>query len=141
MKTIRNNTFETNSSSTHSLSIVSGEEFDKFKNDETLYYYGDLFTFDEIYTRVKKEKNSEWLKDKNSAIQKMKEIIKDKRRIDTDYDDDDENAEILKDITDVFEVLETYESLNEDSYLEFFEEKRVINGVEVVAFGNFGFDG
>ena len=141
MRTIRNNTFETNSSSTHSLSIVSSEEFDKFKNDETLYYYGDLFTFDEIYTRVKKEKNSEWLKDKNSAIQKMKEIIKDKRRIDTDYDDDDENAEILKDITDVFEVLETYESLNEDSYLEFFEEKRVINGVEVVAFGNYGFDG
>lgn len=141
MRTIRNNTFETNSSSTHSLSIVSGEEFDKFKNDETLYYYGDLFTFDEIYTRVKKEKNSEWLKDKNSAIQKMKEIIKDKRRIDTDYDEDDENAEILADITDVFEVLETYESLNEDSYLEFFEEKRVINGVEVVAFGNFGFDG
>lgn len=141
MRTIRNNTFETNSSSTHSLSIVSGEEFDKFKNDETLYYYGDLFTFDEIYTRVKKEKNSEWLKDKNSAIQKMKEIIKDKRRIDTDYDDDDENAEILADITDVFEVLETYESLNEDSYLEFFEEKRVINGVEIVAFGNYGFDG
>ena len=141
MRTIRNNTFETNSSSTHSLSIVSSEEFDKFKNDETLYYYGDLFTFDEIYTRVKKEKNSEWLKNKNSAIQKMKEIIKDKRRIDTDYDDDDENAEILKDITDVFEVLETYESLNEDSYLEFFEEKRVINGVEVVAFGNYGFDG
>lgn len=141
MRTIRNNTFETNSSSTHSLSIVSSEEFDKFKNDETLYYYGDLFTFDEIYTRVKREKNSEWLKDKNSAIQKMKEIIKDKRRIDTDYDDDYENAEILKDITDVFEVLETYESLNEDSYLEFFEEKRVINGVEVVAFGNYGFDG
>ena len=37
MKTIRNNVFETNSSSTHSISIFYAEDYEKFKNNELLY--------------------------------------------------------------------------------------------------------
>lgn len=44
---IRKNTFETNSSSTHSLTFMSGEEFDKWKNGE-LYLGQDE---DELYTK------------------------------------------------------------------------------------------
>jgi len=44
MRTIRRGVFETNSSSTHSISIVSKEEFDKWKNGELLYdRYEKLF--------------------------------------------------------------------------------------------------
>lgn len=37
MRVIRRNVFETNSSSTHSISIVSKEDFEKWKNGELLY--------------------------------------------------------------------------------------------------------
>ena len=37
MKTIRLGTFETNSSSTHSLNIATEEEFTRWKNEELLY--------------------------------------------------------------------------------------------------------
>jgi len=39
MKTIRQGIFETNSSSTHSISIVTQELFDKWKKGEVLYDY------------------------------------------------------------------------------------------------------
>lgn len=37
---IRSNTFETNSSSTHSLILVDKETFNKFKNKELYFYIG-----------------------------------------------------------------------------------------------------
>ena len=40
-ETIRSSVFETNSSSTHSLSICSKEEYDKWKNGETVYCPGE----------------------------------------------------------------------------------------------------
>lgn len=39
-ETIRLSVFETNSSSTHSLSICSSEEYNKWKNGETVYCPG-----------------------------------------------------------------------------------------------------
>ena len=43
-KIIRFNTFETNSSSTHSLIIISEEEFEKFKSGQTYFkIYDDTF--------------------------------------------------------------------------------------------------
>lgn len=48
-QTIRNNTFETNSSSTHSITIVTQEEFDKFKSGDTYIDWNDeFFTKEEI---------------------------------------------------------------------------------------------
>ena len=37
MKTIRNNVFETNSSSTHNISVFYAEDYEKFRNGELLY--------------------------------------------------------------------------------------------------------
>ena len=37
MKTIRNNVFETNSSSCHSVTILTDSEYEKFKNNELVY--------------------------------------------------------------------------------------------------------
>lgn len=37
MKTIRRNVFETNSSSTHSVTIVSNDDYEKFQQHEMLY--------------------------------------------------------------------------------------------------------
>lgn len=57
MKTIRRNTFETNSSSTHSITILSAEDFNKWE-DENLYFDEDkeiFLTKEELYDSIKKE--------------------------------------------------------------------------------------
>lgn len=48
MKQIRIGTFETNSSSTHTLAIVSKEQFDKFKSGGL---YMDLYSDEKFYTK------------------------------------------------------------------------------------------
>lgn len=42
MKQVRHGVFETNSSSTHSITICTAEEYEKFKNEELMFdRYGD----------------------------------------------------------------------------------------------------
>lgn len=50
MRTIRNNVFETNSSSTHSLTICTESEYERWKNGELLFdtYDEQLITPNEI---------------------------------------------------------------------------------------------
>jgi len=45
---VRYRTFETNSSSTHSLVICTEEEYEKFKNGEMLFDYNKLINRDSI---------------------------------------------------------------------------------------------
>lgn len=55
MKTIRKGVFETNSSSTHSITIMSEEDYDKWVNDQ-LYYNEttrSLQTKEEMYEEVR----------------------------------------------------------------------------------------
>ena len=47
MKTIRKNIFETNSSSTHSLTILSDEKAEKWMNDECYMYDNECYTLEE----------------------------------------------------------------------------------------------
>ena len=55
---IRCQTFETNSSSTHTLAIVSPEDWQRFKEDPDLYIdeYGHVMTFEE----AAKERNENY---------------------------------------------------------------------------------
>lgn len=52
MKTIRLNNFETNSSSTHTLTITSGKKWDEFEAGTALYNndYEKLYDSEELYT-------------------------------------------------------------------------------------------
>lgn len=56
---IRSNTFETNSSSTHSLILVDKETFNKFKNKELYFYiFADKFiTKEDVATLPEFEEN------------------------------------------------------------------------------------
>jgi hypothetical protein len=51
MKTIRLSTFETNSSSTHTLTITSGKKWDEFENGNSMYSieHEDLFSVSDMY--------------------------------------------------------------------------------------------
>ena len=54
MKILRSGIFETNSSSTHSLTICTEEEFEKFKNNELMFdkYNDELIEKPEDYDEV-----------------------------------------------------------------------------------------
>ena len=52
MKTIRNNVFETNSSSTHCITLVDLEDFEKFEECEMLLNDGTLVPAKEVYDEI-----------------------------------------------------------------------------------------
>ena len=79
MKTMRYNTFETNSSSTHSLLILTEEENDKINNGELFIksrYDDEIITkeeADKIFLEAIEEYNSTYPEDKIHTIEEFKE--------------------------------------------------------------------
>ena len=113
---IRQGVFETNSSSVHSLTMCSGEEFEKWRNGEVLFWkYGDKFgTREEIIEELKK---NPWL---------------------SHYNWNDE--EVVEDIFAEEEV-QTCEEFFENDWFETFRQCHTTpSGDEVVAFGYYGHD-
>ena len=70
MKTIRNNVFETNSSSTHNVSVFYAEDYEKFRNGKLLYNpeSDELITLEEgveiLLNNLSEESKIEILNDK-----------------------------------------------------------------------------
>lgn len=124
-KQIRRGVFETNSSSVHSLTMCSGEEFDKWAKSEVLYWRDrDKFgTREEIIEELKTLRYS-W---------GSKELY----YPDVNWDDEDEVSDVFSD-----ERIKTYEEFFNDEYFDTFEDSYTTpNGEEVVAFGYYGYDG
>jgi len=115
MKQTRRSVFETNSSSTHSLSICSSGDFRAWKNEEVLFdSHEDTF--------VKRE----------DALAKIK---KDNPKL--VLGDREEEGRVLHEIG----ILTYKQYFFESEYLERFQEQRNVGGVDVVAFGKYGYKG
>lgn len=115
-KQIRRGVFETNSSSVHSLTMCSGEEYEKWKNGEVLYWkYNDKFgTREDIIEELKKKS---WYHN-------------------VDWNDTDRVDDILSD-----EEVKTCEEYFENEWYETFRQRYTTpSGDEVVAFGYYGHD-
>lgn len=155
MKTKRNNTFETNSSSVHTLTIASAEDFEKFENCDMLLNYETLVPADKEYNEMmeflgeNEEKIAEEYRKtyKDSlTFDKFKEVLKS-----LDYDDlsyrSRENAfdNIEDDRTAVIaglsECVTTLNCLGGEYYETYVERYKTKSGDEIVAFGYFGRDG
>lgn len=119
---IRRGVFETNSSSTHSITMCSGEEYDKWCSGNLLFWVG------------KKKFGT-----KEDIIEELKELTRWGNSLmypDVNWDDDS----VVADIFDSEEI-QTSDEFFDDEYLETFEETyHTSNGEEVVAFGKFGYD-
>jgi hypothetical protein len=119
---IRRGVFETNSSSTHSITMCSGEEYDKWCSGNLLFWVG------------KKKFGT-----KEDIIEELKELTRWDNSLmypDVNWDDDS----VVADIFDSEEI-QSSDEFFDDEYLETFEEKyHTPNGEEVVAFGKFGYD-
>lgn len=132
---IRRGVFETNSSSTHSLTICSEEEFEQWKKGELL--------FDE-YSESFVKANSLSDDDKKYAAQDYEDH---KDEFSKDWSDLSESAKekyyikYAKENNIVNEDAKTYEEW-ERSDLEIFVDRYTSkSGDKIVAFGEYGYDG
>ena len=119
MINIRKGSWETNSSSTHSITICTNEQYKSFVNGE-LYldnYRDKLITHEEAEERF--AKFNEEYKNKYGKI------------LYHEFEDFRES-----------EGIKTYEEWCDEGYLELYHETYTTpNGEEIVAFGKYGYDG
>jgi len=112
IRVIRRGVFETNSSSTHSISIVSKEDYDKWNKGEL------LLNDDEFVT--------------------VEDAIKEIKRDDPEFNPNNED-EVSKAFRDY--DYQTSEEYQEDEYLETYTRNFTTkNGDKIVAFGKYGTD-
>ena len=129
MLQMRKNVFETNSSSTHSITMCTQNEYDRWMNGEV--YLNEYW----------------WRKDNESEYKDKKFVTRDEainliecNGGDIEYDKeyyDSFDEYIAKE----YEIYTCDEYLNENDCLEWFEDKYTTDsGETVVAFGLYGYD-
>lgn len=122
---IRRGVFETNSSSTHSLTIVSKSSFDKWLAGEV--YYSE-------YNKGDVDKDFMSKEGVNKVLMKRSDT---KTLEDIQNLEEDELSEIYGE--EGFYTYESYEELK-GYYYSTFEEKHTFGAEEIVAFGYYGMD-
>ena len=127
---IRRNVFETNSSSTHSITMCMQDEYDRWVKGEVFLNccYSDTSSEFKDNIFLTKEQILDYF-EKGSHLSKIYEQIK-------AIDDDQEFKEFVAE----WEFY-TYDNYR-DSYLESFQKKFTTpSGETVIAFGQYGYDG
>lgn len=122
-KQIRYGVFETNSSSTHSLTMMMRDDYVRWAAEDLYLYVGRGYSWDSnkpvrhaLYTR-------------DEAI----EFVKNSRYYDKEYEVDEE---YLREMDFIFS------DDDGDGYLEsFYDEFTTPSGETIVAFGEYGYDG
>lgn len=133
---IRRGIFESNSSSTHSLTMCSEEEFEQCKNGELL--------FDEWGSESFVKANSLSDDDKKYAAQDYENH---KDEFSKDWSELSESAKekyytkYAKENNIVDEDAKTYDEWQDDCLETFVDRYTSKSGDEIVAFGKYGYDG
>ena len=137
---IREGVFETNSSSTHSITICSEKTFDEWTaKDSDIVYVGDCydFSFDGRDFVTKEEALEKAKEDNAKRISEGKEPLYDVER----FFDSDANLSSWSHQSQAAEDcnIYTFEEWREDEYLEtYIEGYTTENGDKIVAFGKYG---
>ena len=136
MLQVRQGVFETNSSSTHSITIASQSDFDKWKN-------GEVYLNDEWWSDKINDPN------KNKTFLTVDEAVNLVKAWNDVYGDDDDDA-VDYDSMGILEKEEkikvheiyTFEDYFSKIWLETYKEHYTTeHGDDVVAFGYYGYDG
>ena len=120
---IRCGVFETNSSSVHSLTMCSIDEYEKWKNEEILFWQDEskFATKQEI---IEELKQSRW--SYNNSL----------KYPDVNWEDEDEVDELFSD-----ERIQTYEEFFDNDWFETYSQTHTTpKGDTVVGFGYYGHD-
>lgn len=125
MRNIRRGVFETNSSSVHSITMCSKEEFEKFRSGEVLHIC-------DHWNLPNKFCGKEWI-----TPQEAREAL----LADEYYDGDDPSTLDDDEVCDALEgAVETYNNIGGDWYESYVDEYTTPGGETVVAFGYYGHD-
>lgn len=133
-KQIRRCVFETNSSSTHSMTMCLKSDYDAWQNG-TLLYDGNKF----ISVEEGQKENAEWLRKEGIPEEAIEDYLKgDKTLVDLCEED-------LMSRWDLYELWRSDvedEYYDEENYNEtFFQSFTTPSGEVVVAFGEYGYNG
>ena len=142
MLQIRQGVFETNSSSTHSLNIVTKENFDYWRNNKDVYYVGEAYgpfdaekfgkefvTKDEILAMAAKLNEELSLEGDN------------KYPVDDTFFTGNEDDDWYSDTAAKEEGILSFEDWYEQEYLETYAQNFTTpSGDKMVAFGEYGTD-
>lgn len=133
---IRRGTFETNSSSTHSITMCSGEEYDKWKDGKILFdAWKEEFVDNVNLTDDQKEYARKEYESKKNDFSKDWEDLSDSAK-EKCYE------KYIKEHNLIDEEYKTYDEYMNDYELEsFFDTYTTKNGEKVVAFGKYGYEG
>ena len=125
-KQIRNGVFETNSSSTHSLTMCSKSEYDEFeKGNMYIERWGSkLYTKDELIEKFKQMKDWRTKELKYSGV---------------DWNNDEEFNKVLVETEDYCTYEEYWDDVSEN-YETFEKSYTNSKGDTVIAFGYYGHD-
>ena len=149
MRIIRRNTFETNSSSTHSITMCSESDFDKWKNGELYYCQEDGKFYDDAgRSKLIKEQIIHSKAKYNDGKYTYKDVTVDYKDLDKLYTEEnlaeiteEEIATYMEEDFDYYELPITYGEWDEYFEYEKYEDSYTTpNGETVVAFGYYGND-
>lgn len=142
---IRQGVFETNSSSTHSITMVDKSEYDAWKNGEVLFNNDDekFLPVDEAIEeniRIIKESNSNC---DESAFNQFVELYRKTKSISDAFAGTEEELTFDEDWIDWYELYVDYEQYHErlcENYETYVDSYKTKSGDEVIAFGYYGTD-
>ncbi len=155
MITTRRNTFETNSSSVHTLTIASDEDFEKFEACDLLLQYDALVPADKEYKDMmeflgenEEKMTEEYRKTYKDSLtfDKFKEVLKSLEYDDLSYSSRESAYDSIEDdrtavIGGLSECVTTLDCLGGEYYETYVEHYTSKSGDKIVAFGYFGRDG
>lgn len=149
MELIRRGTFETNSSSTHSITMCKESDFDKWKNGEMYYCQEDgKFYDEEERNKIIKQQIIEHKADYKDGKYIYKGISVEYKDINKLYTEEnlseiteEEVQDYLENDFDYYEIPLTYEQWDECfDYEKYDDAYTTESGETVVAFGYYGMD-
>ncbi len=123
MRQIRRGVFETNSSSVHSITMCTGEEFEKFRSGDVLHVC-DAWCLPDGYD------DKEWI-----TPQEAREAL-----LANGYDGDPSELDDYELCKELDGAVETYDNIGGDWYESFVDSFTTPGGEEVYAFGYYGHD-
>lgn len=162
MKTIRTCVFETNSSSTHVISMCSEKKYDDFfKNHIGLWSTGSdkIMSFEEVLEDLRSDYRNDSVRkrfenqiikdyvadpDKIFTVENLKAVIEKYGHLEEAYDDDDDIEGIDSDLNALLWFIsdgyQTAEEWGEEDWIEevFEDEYTTETGEKIVAFGYYG---